>query len=195
MAMIIAFSVLVLSLFGFNVLQTDPNSLPWYGWALLGVLALFSVYLAFKMESPEELVSRAEGEKAKAEALLQDAEELLESSEGVEIVRVSEHDLDGINGPETLQVVRTRIIEDEGIKVVHTVQEVSSALDGDIIQQKVETLDVEGARLDASRVQQSFESLGSGIATRRKRSPWTARAWTLFSILKRCSTRFRARGW
>jgi len=48
MAMIIAFSVLVLSLFGFNVLQTDANSLPWYGWALLGVLALFSLYLAFK---------------------------------------------------------------------------------------------------------------------------------------------------
>jgi len=165
MAMLIAFSVLVLSLFGLNVLQADPNSLPWYGWALLGVLAAFALYLALKKESPEELVLRAEAEEAKAEALLEDAQELLKTGEGVEIVRVVEHDLDGIDGPETLQVVRTRIVEDDSMTVVQTREEISSALDGDIVQQTVETLDVNTARLDATRVQQSAESLGSGIVT------------------------------
>src|SRR5690606_3322151 len=100
MAMIIAFSVLVLSLFGMDVLKGDPNSLPWYGWALLGVLVLFTLYLAFKKQTPEELVLRAETEEAKAEALLEDAQELLKSGEGGEVVRVMEHDLDGIDGPE-----------------------------------------------------------------------------------------------
>ena len=52
MAMIIAFSVLVLSLFGMDVLKGDPNSLPWYGWALLGVLVLFTLYLAIKKQTP-----------------------------------------------------------------------------------------------------------------------------------------------
>ena len=165
MAMIIAFSVLVLSLFGMNPLQGDPNSLPWYGWALLGVLAAFALYLALKKQTPEELVLRAEAEEAKAEALLEDAQELLKTGEGVEVVRVIEHDLDGIDGPETLQVVRTRIVEDDSMTVVHTVEQISSALDGDIMQQTIETLDVNTARLDATHVQQSAESLAGGIVS------------------------------
>jgi len=96
MGMIIVFSVLVLSLFGMNPLQGDPNSLPWYGWALIGVLAAFALYLALKKQTPEELVLRAEAEEAKAEALLEDAQELLKTGEGVKVVRVIEHDLDGI---------------------------------------------------------------------------------------------------
>lgn len=165
MGMIIVFSVLVLSLFGMNPLQGDPNSLPWYGWALLGVLAAFALYLALKKQTPDELVLRAEAEEAKAEALLEDAQELLKSGEGVEVVRVIEHDLDGIDGPETLQVVRTRIVEDDSMTVVHTVEQISSALDGDIMQQTVETLDINTARLDATHVQQSAESLAGGIVS------------------------------
>lgn len=165
MAMIIAFSVLVLSLFGMDVLKGDPNSLPWYGWALLGVLVLFTLYLAIKKQTPEELVLRAETEEAKAEALLEDAQELLKSGEGVEVVRVMEHDLDGIDGPETLQVVRTRIVEDDSMTVVQTVEQISSAVDGDIVQQTVETLDVNTARMDATRVQQSAESLAGGVVS------------------------------
>lgn len=165
MAMIIVFSILVLSLFGVNILQADPNSLPWYGWVLIGVLAAFTLYLAFKKQSPEELTLRAEAEEAKAEALLENAQELLDSGEGLEVMRVIEHDLDGIDGPETLQVVRTRIVEDDSMQVVQTVEQISSALDGDIVQERVESLDVNTARLDVTHVQHSAESLASGVVS------------------------------
>ncbi len=134
--------------------------------------------LPLRNQSRRKLTLRAEAEEAKAEALLEDAQELLKTGEGVEVVRVIEHDLDGIDGPETLQVVRTRIVEDDSMTVVHTVEQISSALDGDIMQQTVETLDVNTARWTQRACRRARRIWPAGLSPRRKAWRWIAKART-----------------
>jgi len=85
MAIIIVISVLVLSMFNSLPFQADSNSLPWYGWALLGFLAAFALSLALKKQAPEGHTLHPGTEEAKAESMAEDNEraELLEHTKAL----------------------------------------------------------------------------------------------------------------